>query len=486
MSEQEIDQSPKKDRVFSAKELQDFSKGFMELALEGIDAGNLEKARYWCRRQVETHDGLHDAFIDTITAFFSYIYDKAGEDTAVDAMREVMGKGITPEFIAIMKQQKPESRVRELVDLSRHHIASQGHIVEEDEEKFTMILQCSSGGRLIANGAYEGPNGFRKLRKAGPYTWGEVDVPIYCSHCAWRHEFLPIKVGGQGSQTIVHASPFPKKPGDPCVHLIYKNPDDIPEEYYKRLGLEKTRGRMTSEKQISPSSKPKRVFSTKELQDFSKGFMELALEGIDAGDLEKAKYWCRHEANTHDGFYDVLVNFAVELLSYIYDKLGEETVVDAMHKVIGKGITPESIAIMKQQKPEGRVRDFVDVWRQHYTNPGLILEEDDEKFTIKVKCGSGGKLIEKGAYEGPNGFRKLRKAGPHTWGEVDVPIYCSVCAWRHEVLPIEIGGQGSQTIVHASPFPKKPGDPCVHLIYKNPDDIPEKHYKRLGLTKMVK
>ncbi len=295
-----------------------------------------------------------------------------------------------------------------------------------------------------------------------------------------RHEVIPIEIGGQGSQPIIHASPFPKKPGDPCIHLIYKNPAYITEKYYKRLGLEKINDTTESEKQPGSQSRSSKIFTENELEDFKKGFMELALEGLDAGDIEKARYWCMHEADTHDGFYDFLVNFVAELLSCIYDKLGEETVVDAMHVVMAKGITSDSMVITSHHNPEVRLRDFVDIWRQHYANPGLSVEEDDEKFIITVKCRSGGKLIANGAYEGPNGFRKLRRAGPHTWGEVDVPIYCANCALRHEVIPIEIGGQGSQTIIHASPFPKKPGDSCIHLIYKNPADIPEKYYNHWG------
>jgi hypothetical protein len=46
---------------------------------------------------------------------------------------------------------------------------------------------------------------------------------------------------------------------------------------------------MMPEQQINPSTKTGRTFSATELQDFSKGFMELALENIDAGDLEKAR-----------------------------------------------------------------------------------------------------------------------------------------------------------------------------------------------------
>ena len=232
------------------------------------------------------------------------------------------------------------------------------------------------------------------------------------------------------------------------------------------------------------SANPARVFTDDELKEFSKGFMQMAIEAIDAGDLETAKSWCRHQAEAQGIIHDILVNFVTGLFSYIYDHEGEESAVDAIRKIMVRIVPPELIALRK-----GDLREWVgwcvEVARQHSAYPGLTVEEDDEKFIITVKCGSGGKLIETGAYDGPDGYRKLKKPGPQTWGEVGVPIYCGHCPWASEILPIEIGGQGSQLWVHASPFPKNPGDPCVHHIYKNPADIPEKYYTRLGMKKTV-
>jgi hypothetical protein len=240
-----------------------------------------------------------------------------------------------------------------------------------------------------------------------------------------------------------------------------------------------------SKHQIDSFIKTGRVFSEKELQDFSKGFMELALEGINSGDMEKAKYWCHREADTHDEMHDVFVKTVAALLSFIYDKLGEEAAVYVLREVMAKQLhTPELIAKRKKQGLKDRVRELADIWRQHSTIPGLTVEEDDEKFTITVKCGSGAKLIEKGAYQGPDGLRKLQKAGPHSWGEVNLPIYCGHCPQAHEILPIETVGQGAQFWIHVSPFPKKPGDTCKHLIYKDSKNIPDKYYHRLGLEKV--
>lgn len=236
-----------------------------------------------------------------------------------------------------------------------------------------------------------------------------------------------------------------------------------------------------SQKQTKTTSEGK-VFSEKELRELSKGYAQLAMERLDAGDLDEARYWCQRAVDAQPHVHDFLVNSVAGLLSYIYDKLGEETVVDVLRRIMEQQSA-------KLAPPETRgLKEWIiwcaDLARQHSAIPGLKVEEDDEKFILTVTCPSGGKLIQEGAYDGPNGYRRLKKAGPHTWGEVGMPIYCGHCSWTHEIIPIKTFGQGSQFWVHASPFPKNPGDTCIHHVYKNPEDIPERYYERLGMKKI--
>ena len=245
ISQEPPDQPAKAQRIFSEKELLDFTKDCMDLAIEAIDAGDLQTARYWCRREAETKNLMHDIYMDWVAALCSYICDNMGEETAVQVVRDLMVSKISnAEFVAektrLIEEKGVKAWVNWCVEMARQHHSYPGLTVEEDDEKIIITLNpCGSGGRLIAMGLFEGEKGYRKLRKPGPHTWGETDLPIYCVHCPLAHEIIPIQVGGQGAQLWVHAAPFPKKPGDPCIHHIYKNPKDIPEKYYERLGMKK-------------------------------------------------------------------------------------------------------------------------------------------------------------------------------------------------------------------------------------------------------
>jgi hypothetical protein len=231
-------------RVFTPEELAEFSKDCLALALEALERGDTETAKVWIRKQEETKHVIHDAYLHWVAALLSHIYDHWGEDEAVAAIRETVrgfSLAILDQKTRLIREQGMRGWIEEIVAVWRQHASHPGLTVEEDEEKFVFTLRpCGSGGRLIDMGAYEGPHAYRRLQKAGPHTWGEEGLPIYCAHCPWAHEILPLSAGGEGAQLWVHASPFPQKPGDPCVHHVYKDPSRIPERYYERIARQRT------------------------------------------------------------------------------------------------------------------------------------------------------------------------------------------------------------------------------------------------------
>ena len=72
-----------------------------------------------------------------------------------------------------------------------------------------------------------------KTKEAHPWSWGRKGVSYYCAHCAAVLEIMAIEKAG-----------FPAwicdpQPGGRCIHYLYKNPTNVPEKYYKRVGMEK-------------------------------------------------------------------------------------------------------------------------------------------------------------------------------------------------------------------------------------------------------
>ena len=72
-------------------------------------------------------------------------------------------------------------------------------------------------------------------KKAYPWTWGKVGIPYYCAHCCLELEILPIELRGYP----LAVTEISEKPEDPCIHLLYKSPELIPEKYFTRVGKKK-------------------------------------------------------------------------------------------------------------------------------------------------------------------------------------------------------------------------------------------------------
>lgn len=56
-------------------------------------------------------------------------------------------------------------------------------------------------------------------------------------------------------------------------------------------------------------------------------------------------------------------------------------------------------------------------------------------------CGSGGRLVQEGKYEGPNAFYKIAKPQPLTYGRPDYPVYCYQKNTRWRKVHIEANGK---------------------------------------------
>jgi hypothetical protein len=107
------------------------------------------------------------------------------------------------------------------------------------------------------------------------------------------------------------------------------------------------------------------------------------------------------------------------------------------------------------------------------------VTEDDEKITLAFRCGSGGKLIDDGRYEGDHPYWTLRERGPRTFMRDSLPVYCAHCSVNNEMQPVE-WGETPTSVEHPS---TGPGDVCIHHVYKDVRDVPAEAYERIGKRK---
>jgi hypothetical protein len=220
-------------RVFTDQELKEMGTRTLDLVYEAIEAGNKDKARELATRMYREFNFLHDGYMFWVSGLLTHIYKKHGIDAVEEAEREAH----TIEARAVFKPPEKtdlRSRVEHLASGLRGHL--QPITIKEDDEKISLSMQpCGSGERIIQKGGYSPEVGLSKVEHPHRITWGMKDFPVYCVHCPLMEVLELDRTGNFGA---VHIVSEPMYQGA-CQFVFYKNPADVPEEFYARVGRKK-------------------------------------------------------------------------------------------------------------------------------------------------------------------------------------------------------------------------------------------------------
>ena len=175
---------------------------------------------------------------------------------------------------------------------------------------------------------------------------------------------------------------------------------------------------------------------------------------------------------------DYSINWITSLLTFIGEELGEEAVERALRKTGDEFVAPrrDTGADWDDLPPALRAKVIA---RAMLGNMGEVdVEEDDEKIILSFRCGSGGKLIDDGRYEGEHAYLTLEERSGRTFDRDALWVYCAHCSVNNEIQPVE-WGEVPSSIEYP---PEKAGERCVHHIYKDVADTPAEAYERIGKT----
>jgi hypothetical protein len=198
------------------------------------------------RVQWKVHDDQGDWLWGLITA----LHEELGEDRME---REVFREPVAPiaaERFAALASLTQYEKFEFSIDLMRGHFcgpSDDAHIdVVETDDRWVMSFDpCGSGGRMRRGDAVreqrprtEPPFSFASAERAHAWTWGKENVCLYCAHCSFVNEILPIERTG----IPLRVTDYPVTPGDQCRWTVYKDAAAIPEEVYRRVGKLKPTG----------------------------------------------------------------------------------------------------------------------------------------------------------------------------------------------------------------------------------------------------
>ncbi len=203
---------------------------------------------------------------------------------------------------------------------------------------------------------------------------------------------------------------------------------------------------------------------------------EQAKTAIDAGDAHTAKELIDRAVEQWSGLKDYSINWITSLLTFITDEMGEEAVERALRSTGETFVRPRRTSEHLWGDLPAAQRAKV-IARSMLANMGAVaVSEDDEKITLAFRCGSGGKLIDDGRYEGEHAYATLEQRAPRTFDRESLWVYCAHCSVNNEIQPVEWGD-----VPTSIEFPpERAGEPCVHHVYKDVATIPDSAYVRIG------
>ena len=200
---------------------------------------------------------------------------------------------------------------------------------------------------------------------------------------------------------------------------------------------------------------------------------QLIDEAIDRGDAAEAKRLVAATIADFQRNKDYSINWIASLLSFIGRRMGEPAVEEAL-----RDFGERYVRARRAGAPDVGARKRMEgIARAMKANGADVeLAEDDEKFVLSFRCGTGGMLIDGGAYQAPRDYLTLHGPTPVTFGRPELPVYCAHCSVNNEIQPIEWDGAPA-TIEFP---PSAPGQRCVHHVYKDAALIPDEVYTRAG------
>jgi hypothetical protein len=191
---------------------------------EAIKAGRTAEAlrlMETARIESEKNNDNLSGFIEEVMAHLACFEEEQVEKVVRNRYTHVVAKWIST-------TSGVEETLVKCIESHRLH-QSRFTVKEEDDRYVVTYDPCGTGGRL------------RRLRNVGvtkaayPWSWMKAGVPYYCTHCCIHWEILPIEQRGYPIRISIPGD----RPEDPCVHLFYKKPELIPEEYFRRVGAVK-------------------------------------------------------------------------------------------------------------------------------------------------------------------------------------------------------------------------------------------------------
>jgi hypothetical protein len=203
----------------------------------------------------ETWRRLHDRQVDHCYGLMDALVRRFGEERLLDLYSRLLVPWFETRYeqFDITKVEWADALntlMYVAMEAMRAHLAGSERdgdmqFFEEDDRFGVRFAPCGSGGRTFTGDVVERtpprmdpPYSWGVLEEEHDWAWRKKGVCHYCAHCCVILEQMPIDAFGYPARVV--EPPVRGESGDDrCTWYMYKDPTQVPEHYYERVGRRK-------------------------------------------------------------------------------------------------------------------------------------------------------------------------------------------------------------------------------------------------------
>jgi len=430
-------------RYFTDEELVRESRPLADVALEALEAGEVQRLYYLLNEMDQGHKGLCELGVQWLARMWGKIRSDLGEN----ALDRMLGKSAAyamepyaEEFLAGDEKGVISQIIRMWVCQHGAHIVPEG---ETEGEVAFSLAPCGSGGSLLLAGWPQAlPEFF------GPCSDG---TPIYCRGCKALQKAFNEACGAEVWTTEIR--------------------EDLPGGCTLRFRKRKSRAQ--------------NLFEPIEIYQVVKSRCQQAIERLREGD-SNIQELIKDQHREWMPYHDLMMQYAVCIQSQIYREKGSEYLDEFLKQTYDTTFSM-FYAVYDALDDLRLFRMFVQMW--HYHQATFRVEEEEDRFVfILDPCGSGGRMyrsaLNKGRFRYGAGIPCLMNEPANiNFNRKDFPTYCTHCASSNRD---QFGGNPLVFVVDGHAM-KDPNSPCIQYLYKKSAkrEVPAEMLAQVGKSQVT-
>lgn len=432
--------------MFTDHELTEMALAPGDRAAAALDRGDVQAARDVAKSNVNKHFALRDIYVLWNALTLGYIDREFGPDALTEAIPAALHTIVRP-WAEWFRNGVSREAVSSLAMMLR---MDAGELTAFEEDDDTIVLVASDWAAARAD-AIPGAKDLRLVAAA---------VERLC--CEWLGYPPFVFAAGTGTE--------------PLRLTIHKDPLAVPPSEFDRLGVDRDTTRIGAAFAVAGA----RLFDADEREAMRHPALALALDAIDHGDPALAR---RHLAlsktewyPTHHFFRDLVT----ALTGWIYTTHGVEHCWKSVEECYNRPAMGAMMAQVSELSVRDRVVLLADLFHQHgmkYT----ISESAGGVSLHTAPCGSGGRLIDEGAYAAPKNLPIVQGKGLASFGLDEMPTYCMHCPATNKMV-LENGGPYFLLVEPGLRDGRITGH-CDFHVFHSEADVPQSMYDRVGVAR---